>query len=161
LRVQDRRSPTGRDQQHRRDDRDGGPYSPRRPLHDAPFPRSGVAVGYRIAVGIAGFRAAARRTAVVWAEHPQAARRGANLLTEIPMATRLRFVRRQHEAENATTFYFEPDSPLAYTAGQYLNYTLPHPNPDNRGTRRSFTLSSFPEEPLLSLTTRLSTPRSS
>jgi ferredoxin-NADP reductase len=77
------------------------------------------------------------------------------------MATRLRFVRRQHEAENATTFYFEPDSPLAYTAGQYLNYTLPHPNPDNRGTRRSFTLSSFPEEPLLSLTTRLSTPRSS
>jgi ferredoxin-NADP reductase len=70
-------------------------------------------------------------------------------------------VRRRHEAENATTFYFEPDSPLAYTAGQYLNYTLPHPNPDDRGTRRSFTLSSFPEEPLLSLTTRLSTPRSS
>ncbi len=76
------------------------------------------------------------------------------------MATALRFVRRQHKAENATTFYFEPETPLAYQAGQYLNYTPPHPNPDNRGVTRSFTLSSFPEEPLLSLTTRLSTPRS-
>src|SRR5260221_11289747 len=80
--------------------------------------------------------------------------------TEGPMATALRFVRRQHKAENATTFYFEPETPLAYQAGQYLNYTPPHPNPDNRGVTRSFTLSSFPEEPLLSLTTRLSTPRS-
>ncbi len=77
------------------------------------------------------------------------------------MATTLRFVRREHEAENATTFYFEPQISLAYQAGQYLNYTLSHPNPDDRGTRRSFTLSSFPEEPLLSLTTRLSTPPSS
>jgi ferredoxin-NADP reductase len=77
------------------------------------------------------------------------------------MPTTLHFVRRQHEAENATTFYFRPETPLGYEAGQYLRYTLPHSDPDDRGIVRSFTLSSFPEEPLLSLTTRLSTPPSS
>ena len=37
--------------------------------------------------------------------------------------TRLTFVRRQHEAENATTFCFQPRIPLKYRAGQYLRYT--------------------------------------
>jgi glycine betaine catabolism B len=72
----------------------------------------------------------------------------------------VRFVRQRHEAENATPFFFQPESPLRYRAGQYLRYRLPHQGADERGVSRFFTLSSFPEEPLLSLTTRLSTPPS-
>ena len=50
----------------------------------------------------------------------------------------LRFVRQQHEAENATSFVFQPDSPLTFRAGQYLRYVLPHADPDTRGISRSF-----------------------
>jgi ferredoxin-NADP reductase len=70
------------------------------------------------------------------------------------------FVRQQHEAENAHSFFFEPESPMEYQAGQYLRYTLMHSDPDQRGLSRTFTLSSFPSEPLLMLTTRMSTPPS-
>jgi ferredoxin-NADP reductase len=73
----------------------------------------------------------------------------------------LRFVRRQHEAENAMSFLFQPESSLQFRAGQYLRYTLPHCNPDNRGVTRSFSIASSSEEPLIRLTTRLSTPASS
>jgi ferredoxin-NADP reductase len=69
-------------------------------------------------------------------------------------------VHQQHEAENATSFFFQPESALTFRAGQYLRYTLPHSNPDTRGISRSFSIASFPEEPLLTLTTRLSTPPS-
>ncbi|HLZ23934.1 MAG TPA: FAD-dependent oxidoreductase [Ktedonobacterales bacterium] len=72
----------------------------------------------------------------------------------------LRFMDQQHEAENATSFLFQPDSPLTFRAGQYLRYTLPHADPDTRGISRSFSIASSPDEPLLRLTTRLSTPPS-
>jgi ferredoxin-NADP reductase len=72
----------------------------------------------------------------------------------------LRFVHQQHEAENATSFFFQPDSPLTFRAGQYLRYALPHADPDTRGISRSFSIASSPDEPLLRLTTRLSTPPS-
>jgi ferredoxin-NADP reductase len=74
--------------------------------------------------------------------------------------TNVRFVGQQHEAENASSFYLEPDHPFAYQAGQYLRLTLRHAEPDTRGETRSFTLSSFPHEPLLAITTRLSSPSS-
>lgn len=72
----------------------------------------------------------------------------------------LRFAHQQHEAENATSFFFQPESPLTFRAGQYLRYTLPHPDPDSRGISRSFSIASSPYEPLIRLTTRLSTPPS-
>lgn len=75
-------------------------------------------------------------------------------------AIKVRFVHHQHEAENATSFFFKPESPLVYQAGQYLRYTLRHADPDDRGVSRSFTIASSPEEPLLRVTTRLSTPPS-
>jgi ferredoxin-NADP reductase len=77
------------------------------------------------------------------------------------MTLHLRFVRRQHEAENAMSFLFQPESSLQFRAGQYLRYKLPHCNPDNRGVTRSFSIASSPEEPLIRLTTRFSTPASS
>jgi ferredoxin-NADP reductase len=76
------------------------------------------------------------------------------------MTLALRFVHQQYEAENATSFFFQPDSPLTFRAGQYLRYVLPHADPDTRGTSRSFSIASSPDEPRLRLTTRLSTPPS-
>jgi ferredoxin-NADP reductase len=76
----------------------------------------------------------------------------------VPLA--LRLVRKQHEAENATSFYFQPDPLFAFQAGQYLRYTLPHSSADDRGVTRSFTIASSPTESLVGLTTRLSTPSS-
>jgi glycine betaine catabolism B len=70
------------------------------------------------------------------------------------------FVQKQHEAENATSFLFAPERPISYQAGQYLRYTLQHPDADSRGVVRSFTIASFPAEPTLRITTRLSTPPS-
>jgi ferredoxin-NADP reductase len=77
------------------------------------------------------------------------------------MTIYLRFVLQQHEAENATSFFFQPETSLQFRAGQYLRYTLPHSDPDDRGVTRNFSIASSPEEPLIRLTTRLSTPGSS
>jgi len=52
------------------------------------------------------------------------------------------------------TFFIKPERPLRYVAGQFIELTLPHPNPDDRGTRRWFTLSSAPSHELISITTK-------
>lgn len=58
------------------------------------------------------------------------------------------------EAVNISTFYFKTEKPVRYTAGQFVELTLNHENPDERGIKRKFTLSSSPTEPLLSITTK-------
>jgi ferredoxin-NADP reductase len=72
----------------------------------------------------------------------------------------LRLHDRRHEADDVTTFRFVPEPPVSYLAGQYLRYTLPHPEPDSRGISRYFTIASAPSEPFIMLTTRLSSPGS-
>jgi glycine betaine catabolism B len=61
--------------------------------------------------------------------------------------------------ENVTstikTFWFKPEKPVRHTAGQYIELTLHHDKPDERGERRWFTLSASPSEPLVSISTRL------
>lgn len=58
------------------------------------------------------------------------------------------------EASNIRTFYFRPEKPLQYTAGQFAEWTIEH-EADERGTRRWFTISSSPTEEFISLTTKL------
>ncbi len=43
-------------------------------------------------------------------------------------------------------FVFEPDLPLKFQPGQYMEWTLPHKPIDSRGDRRFFTLASSPTE---------------
>ena len=43
---------------------------------------------------------------------------------------------------------------MGYTAGQYTELYLPHANPDKRGEKRWFTLSSAPGHDLISITTK-------
>ena len=64
------------------------------------------------------------------------------------------FERSQDEADNIRTFYFRPQGPVFYTAGQFIELTIPHKNPDDRGQKRWFTLSSSPTDALLSITTK-------
>ena len=68
---------------------------------------------------------------------------------------------RHREAETFESFHFEPEHPFTFEAGQYLHYTLPHPDPDDRGVSRYFTIASAPAERFVLLTTRFSTPGSS
>ena len=58
------------------------------------------------------------------------------------------------EALNISTFFFTPERPLRYVAGQFIEMTLPHDNPDERGVKRWFTLSSAPGHELISITTK-------
>jgi ferredoxin-NADP reductase len=58
------------------------------------------------------------------------------------------------EASNITTFYFKPEKPVRYTAGQFIELTVQHPRPDKRGLKHWFTLSSSPTDELLSITTK-------
>jgi len=53
-----------------------------------------------------------------------------------------------------TTFWFRPEKPMSFTAGQFTELTLPHDNADDRGNMRWFTLSSAPGGELVSITTR-------
>jgi ferredoxin-NADP reductase len=43
---------------------------------------------------------------------------------------------------------------VRYTAGQFIELTIPHDNPDERGQKHWFTLSSSPTEPLPTITTK-------
>jgi len=65
------------------------------------------------------------------------------------------------EADDIRTFCFTPERPVHFTAGQYAEWTLKHPNPDQRGIKRWFTVSSSPTEKHLSLTTRFNPNKSS
>ncbi|HSX45867.1 MAG TPA: FAD-dependent oxidoreductase [Candidatus Saccharimonadia bacterium] len=58
------------------------------------------------------------------------------------------------EADNIRTFFFKPERPVQYTAGQYTQLHLPHKNPDDRGAKRWFTLSSPPGQDFVTITTK-------
>lgn len=64
------------------------------------------------------------------------------------------FVRRQDLGGNIHSFWFKPDAPVRYTAGQFTQIHLPHDSADQRGEKRWFTLSSSPTESLLAITTK-------
>jgi len=60
----------------------------------------------------------------------------------------------QAEADNIITYFFRTEKPLDYIAGQFIELTIPHDNPDDRGIKRWFTLSSAPSDELISITTK-------
>lgn len=71
------------------------------------------------------------------------------------------FVRSEQEAPDIWTYYFEPEQPISYTAGQFTEWILDHKNPDSRGIKRWFTISASPSDELISLTTKFSQKSSS
>jgi len=57
-------------------------------------------------------------------------------------------------APGVIEFHWEPFTKFNFKAGQYLEWTLPHKNPDSRGVRRDFTISSSPTENFIQLTSK-------
>lgn len=47
-------------------------------------------------------------------------------------------------------FWFRPQGQFRYTAGQFVEFELPHAGTDSRGNKRWFTLTSVPSETLIS-----------
>lgn len=67
---------------------------------------------------------------------------------------KLRLLEKRSEAGDALTLVFQPAHPVTWQAGQYLQYTLPHDDVDDRGVKRWFTISSAPYEGTICITTR-------
>jgi ferredoxin-NADP reductase len=68
----------------------------------------------------------------------------------------VKFVSIQPETKNVSTFRFRPEKPFKFIAGQFIELSVPHSGPDERGEKRWFTLSSAPSEEYVSITTRFS-----
>jgi ferredoxin-NADP reductase len=66
----------------------------------------------------------------------------------------------KQEANDISSFIFASQQPLQWKAGQLLRYVLNHPNPDDRGVERFFSIASAPHEKQVMVTTRFA-PKSS
>src|SRR6185503_15883644 len=74
---------------------------------------------------------------------------------------KLILVDKRSETEDVTSFIFRSGAPLKWQAGQFLHYSLPHADPDDRGVTRYFTIASAPFEGQVMLTTRFAPERGS
>lgn len=61
-----------------------------------------------------------------------------------------------NNSADIVSFIFKKPEAFSFEPGQFLQWTLPHQNPDDRGINRYFTISSSPTENLLMFTTRFS-----
>jgi glycine betaine catabolism B len=68
---------------------------------------------------------------------------------------------KKQEANDTFSFIFAPEQPLQWKAGQLLRYVLNHPNPDDPGVERFFSIASAPHEKHVMLTTRFASKSSS
>ncbi len=84
-----------------------------------------------------------------WHSTPEVALVLGNIFSYIVSPKRkhiLRLKERITVARNTYDHVFESDKPISFVAGQYMEWMLPHPNPDSRGNRRYFTIASSPVE---------------
>jgi ferredoxin-NADP reductase len=68
---------------------------------------------------------------------------------------KLTFTSKHQELPDVYSFIFEPEQSIEWLPGQYMHYEFTHPNPDERGIERWFTISSAPFEQHIMITTRL------
>jgi ferredoxin-NADP reductase len=73
----------------------------------------------------------------------------------------LNFIEKIQNTSDCFSFFFKSPDKLIFKAGQYMNFTLPHDNPDDRGINRYFTIASAPHEGRIMITTRISREHSS
>ncbi len=66
----------------------------------------------------------------------------------------LMLINKVSRSSDVISFYFKPQSPITWEAGQFMYFTLSHSNPDDRGISRYFTISSAPFEENIMITTR-------
>jgi ferredoxin-NADP reductase len=70
---------------------------------------------------------------------------------------KLKLIEKWDEAKGTKSFFWQPEKPVTWLAGQYYYFTIPKMlYPDSRGNTRHFTISSSPtEDGLIRLTTRI------
>ena len=68
---------------------------------------------------------------------------------------KLKLIDKKQETADVYSFVFKTGEPFTWKAGQFMMYELEHPDPDERGSRRFFTIASAPFEKDIRLTTRL------
>ncbi|HPD98936.1 MAG TPA: YHS domain-containing protein [Candidatus Saccharibacteria bacterium] len=68
----------------------------------------------------------------------------------------LEFTDKEHVTDNIWGFHFTPSTVVSWQAGQYMRVEIPHDSPDERGTKRWFTVSSAPFEQQITIVTRIS-----
>ncbi len=68
----------------------------------------------------------------------------------------LTFKEKKEIAKDTYEFVFQKSDPLPYIPGQYMEWTLPHANPDVRGIRRYFTIASSPFDDQVRLGVKMS-----
>jgi len=64
----------------------------------------------------------------------------------------VRFVSSKHEVGDIHSLFFEPDKPLVWRAGEYINFTVSGVPPAE--SERIFTIASAPHEKILRITTQ-------
>lgn len=62
---------------------------------------------------------------------------------------------KQHLADNIWSFDFTADQPLSWIPGQFIRLEVIHDSPDDKGTKRWFTISSIPRDGYIQVTTRI------
>ncbi len=67
----------------------------------------------------------------------------------------LKLIHKQKIASDSWELIFDKPEGFVYEPGQFIEINLEHPNPDDRGFKRWFTLSSSPTESDLMVTSRL------
>ncbi|MEZ5421469.1 MAG: FAD-dependent oxidoreductase [Pyrinomonadaceae bacterium] len=67
----------------------------------------------------------------------------------------LKFKEKTPAVGDVMNFVFTSDQPVSWLPGQFIHYTLPHKDADQRGDERWFTISSAPHEGEIHLTTRI------
>ena len=67
----------------------------------------------------------------------------------------LKFIKRIENAPDVYSFIFEKPNDFSWIAGQFTQITFPHDNPDDRGIKRFFSISSAPFEKIIMVTSRI------
>jgi len=73
----------------------------------------------------------------------------------------LNFIEKVQITADCFSFFFDSPGKVIFKAGQHMNFTLLHDNPDDRGINRYFTIASAPHEEQIMITTRIAREQSS
>lgn len=77
------------------------------------------------------------------------------------MALNVTLEKIEKHTDTIETFWFSPEVPVSFIAGQFTQLHLPHTNMDSRGDKRWFTISSSPTDSAISITTKFAAKSSS
>ena len=67
---------------------------------------------------------------------------------------KVELIKKIKEAEDSFSFIFKPEKEIFWKPGQFIFYEIPHKDPDSRGIKRHFTISSAPYEKYIMLTSK-------